>query len=88
MTNIQKKFHAMNTNKIKKGIKTKSNPHGITDKPFHPGKLTLGANGTFFARVSDTNTKMMQSIFVMADQHRGTSMIEILQNCVIFNGVI
>ena len=69
----------------KKGIKTKSNPHGITDKPFHPGKLTLGANGTFFARVSDTNPKMMQSIFVMADQHRGTSMIEILQNCVIFN---
>ena len=69
----------------KKGIKTKSNPHGITDKPFHPGKLTLGSNGTFFARVSDTNPKMMQSIFVMADQHRGTSMIEILQNCVIFN---
>ena len=69
----------------KKGIKTKSNPHGITDQPFHPGKLTIGANGTYFARTVDTSPKMMQSIFTQAEQHRGTSMIEILQNCVIFN---
>ena len=69
----------------KKGIITKSNPHGTTDQPFHPGKLTIGANGTFFARVADTNLKMMQSIFTQAEEHRGTSMVEILQNCVIFN---
>lgn len=69
----------------KKGIKTKSNPHGTTDEPFSPSDLAIGAQGTFFARVVDTNPKLMQKIFVEAESHRGTSLIEILQNCVIFN---
>ena len=69
----------------KKGIKTKSNPHGTTDEPFSPSDLAIGAQGTFFARVVDTNPKLMQKIFVAAESHRGTSLIEILQNCVIFN---
>ena len=69
----------------KKGIKTKSNPHGTTDEPFSPSDLSIGAQGSFFARVVDTNPKLMQSIFVEAESHRGTSLIEILQNCVIFN---
>ena len=68
-----------------KGIKTKSNPHGTTDKPFCPSDLAIGAQSSFFARVVDTNPKLMQSIFVEAEKHRGTSLIEILQNCVIFN---
>ena len=69
----------------KKGIKTKSNPHGTTDEPFSPSDLAIGAQGSFFARVVDTNPKLMQQIFVEAESHRGTSLIEILQNCVIFN---
>ena len=69
----------------KKGIKTKSNPHGTTDEPFSPSDLAIGAQGSFFARVVDTNPKLMQKIFVEAEEHRGTSLIEILQNCVIFN---
>ena len=68
-----------------KGIKTKSNPHGTTDKPFSPSDLAIGSQASFFARVVDTNPKLMQSIFVEAEKHRGTSLIEILQNCVIFN---
>ena len=69
----------------KKGIKTKSNPHGTTDEPFSPSDLAIGAQGSFFARVVETNPKLMQKIFVEAEEHRGTSLIEILQNCVIFN---
>jgi 2-oxoglutarate ferredoxin oxidoreductase subunit beta len=69
----------------KKGIKTKSNPHGTTDEPFSPSDLAIGAQGSFFARVVDTNPKLMQKIFIEAEGHRGTSLIEILQNCVIFN---
>ena len=69
----------------KKGIKTKSNPHGTTDEPFSTSDLSIGAQGSFFARVVDTNPKLMQNIFVEAENHRGTSLIEILQNCVIFN---
>ena len=69
----------------KKGIKTKSNPHGTTDEPFSPSDLAIGAQGSFFARVVDTNPKLMQKIFVEAEEHMGTSLIEILQNCVIFN---
>jgi len=69
----------------KKGIKTKSNPHGTTDEPFSPSDLAIGAQGSFFARVVDTNPKLMQKIFTEAEEHRGTSLVEILQNCVIFN---
>ena len=68
-----------------KGIKTKSSPHGTTDEPFSPSDLAIGAQGSFFARVVDTNPKLMQKIFIEAEEHRGTSLIEILQNCVIFN---
>tara|TARA_B100001758_G_C18395422_1_gene605619 strand:+ start:170 stop:1180 length:1011 start_codon:yes stop_codon:yes gene_type:complete len=69
----------------KKGIKTKSNPHGTTDDPFYPSDLAIGAQASFFARVVDTDPKLMQKIFIEAEGHRGTSLIEILQNCVIFN---
>jgi len=67
------------------GIVTKSSPHGTVDKAFNPGKLALGAGATFFARVVDIDPKKMIAVFIAAEQHRGTSLIEILQNCVIFN---
>lgn len=64
---------------------TKSTPMGGIERPFSAGELTLAAGGTFFARTIDTNPKLMTQIFVESSQHQGTSMIEILQNCVIFN---
>jgi len=67
------------------GLKTKSSPQGSIEVPFNPGELALGAKGTFFARITDSNPKLMTEIFVKAEDHNGTSMVEILQNCVIFN---
>ncbi|MDN5200435.1 2-oxoacid:ferredoxin oxidoreductase subunit beta [Fulvivirgaceae bacterium BMA10] len=67
------------------GLVTKSTPTGVIDRPFSAGELAVGANGTFFARTIDTNPKLMTDIFVESAQHVGTSLIEILQNCVIFN---
>lgn len=67
------------------GHKTKSSPQGVIDNPFHPGELVLGAQGNFFARVVDINPSHMTGIMVEAEQHEGTSLVEILQNCVIFN---
>lgn len=67
------------------GHKTKSSPQGSIDNPFNPGELALGAKAQFFARIEDINPKGMTAIFIEAEKHRGTSLIEILQNCVIFN---
>jgi 2-oxoglutarate/2-oxoacid ferredoxin oxidoreductase subunit beta len=67
------------------GIKTKSSPQGSIDNPFNPGELVIGASGHFFARVVDTNPKHMQVIFDEAAKYSGTAVIEIMQNCVIFN---
>jgi len=69
----------------KKGIKTKSSPQGTIDRSFNPGKLAIGAEANFFARVIDIDPKRMTAVFVEAENHRGTSLIEILQNCLIFN---
>ncbi len=67
------------------GQVTKSTPMGGIERPFSAGELALAAGGTFFARTIDTNPKLMTQIFVESSQHQGTSLIEILQNCVIFN---
>jgi len=67
------------------GMKTKSSPQGTIDNPFNPGELVIGASGQFFARVADTDPKRMQVVFEDAAKHKGTSVIEIMQNCVIFN---
>ena len=67
------------------GLKTKSTPHGSLDNPFSAGNLAMGANGTFFARMPDSDHKYMSKIFIEASKHKGTSLIEILQNCPIFN---
>jgi 2-oxoglutarate ferredoxin oxidoreductase subunit beta len=67
------------------GHKTKSSPQGTIDNPFNPGELVIGASGRFFARVPDTSPKVMTEVFLEAEKHRGTSVVEIMQNCVIFN---
>lgn len=69
----------------KQGLVTKSTPYGSIDHSFSPAKIALGAGSTFFARTLDTDPKHMMQIFQEAEKHRGTSLIEIYQNCVIFN---
>ena len=66
------------------GSVTKTSPDGTIESPFKPGELVMGAQGTFFARTVDTDPKMMKEVFLEAANHKGTSVIEILQNCVIF----
>jgi 2-oxoglutarate ferredoxin oxidoreductase subunit beta len=68
-----------------KGSITKSSPDGTIEDPFLPGELALGAQGNFFARVVDTDLEMMKDVFIQAARHKGTALIEVLQNCVIFN---
>jgi len=69
----------------KQGKITKSTPYGSLDRPFSPLKLALGANATFIARSLDSDLKHMEAIMLEAEQHKGTSFIELYQNCVIFN---
>jgi 2-oxoglutarate/2-oxoacid ferredoxin oxidoreductase subunit beta len=68
-----------------KGSVTKSSPDGTIEDPFLPGELAMGAQGNFFARVADNDLEMMKEVFIQAAKHKGTALIEILQNCVIFN---
>lgn len=68
-----------------KGQKTKTSPQGNFETPFNAGNLVIGAGGKFYARAVDTDMKLMQEIFLEAALHHGTSLVEILQNCVIFN---
>ncbi|ULC60067.1 2-oxoacid:ferredoxin oxidoreductase subunit beta [Flaviramulus sp. BrNp1-15] len=67
------------------GQKTKSSPYGNTQPPFSPGELAIGAQARFFARIGGNTPKEMTQIFIDAEKFNGTSLIEILQNCVIFN---
>ncbi|MDR0364450.1 MAG: 2-oxoacid:ferredoxin oxidoreductase subunit beta [Bacteroidales bacterium] len=69
----------------REGQVTKTSPYGTIEPPFIPGDLVLGAQGKFFARAMDTHIKLQTEIFVEAAQFTGASVIEILQNCVIFN---
>ncbi len=69
----------------KEGFVTKTSPFGTIEHPFNPGELVLGANGHFFARTIDVNMKHSLQVMLEADKHQGTSIVEILQNCVIFN---
>ena len=68
-----------------RGAVTKTSPQGTIESPFIPGQLILGAGGTFFARAVDNNIKHSQEVFEEAAKHHGTSVVEVLQNCVIFN---
>jgi 2-oxoglutarate ferredoxin oxidoreductase subunit beta len=67
------------------GTRTKSSPFGSIDRPFDPAQLALGARATFFARTIDKDPAHMAEMMLRAQQHRGTSLIEIYQNCNIFN---
>ena len=70
------------------GSVTKTSPDGTIENPFNPGELAMGAEATFFARVVDTDPKKMKEVFIAAAKHNGTSLVEILENCVIFNNQV
>ncbi len=64
---------------------TKSTPMGSIDRPFNPVSLALGAEATFVARTLDSDRAHLTEVLTAAAAHRGTSLVEIYQNCPIFN---
>ncbi len=68
-----------------RGTVTKSSPYGTVEDPFRPAELCFGARGRFFARSVATDNAETVSILKAAYHHKGASVCEILQNCVIFN---
>ena len=71
-----------------RGFVSKSSPYGTTEDPFIPAELVFGSRGNFFARSIDVDLPVAQEVLVAAARHRGTSVVEMLQNCVIFNNGI
>lgn len=69
----------------KRGFISKTSPFGTIEHPFRPGELTIGARGHFFARIIDRELKLCVDVFKEGALFEGTSVIEILQNCVIYN---
>ena len=67
------------------GKVTKSTPMGSIDHPFNPLALCMGADATFIARTMDRDPKHMREILKRSHQHAGASMVEIYQNCNVFN---
>jgi 2-oxoglutarate ferredoxin oxidoreductase subunit beta len=67
------------------GKKTKSTPMGAIDNPLHPLSIAIGCEATFVARSIDTNIKHLGGILKRAAEHRGTSFVEVYQNCNVFN---
>lgn len=68
-----------------KGLVTKTSPFGTVEEPFSVGELVIGSKGKFFARTIDGNLNLSTEIYIEAAKHKGTSVVEVLQNCVIFN---
>lgn len=68
-----------------RGFVSKSSPYGTVEDPFIPAELCLGARGRFFARAIDVDMKNMQQCMQDCARHKGTAVLEVLVNCVIFN---
>lgn len=68
-----------------RGFVSKSSPYGTTEDPFIPAELVFGCRGRFFARSLDVTLDTSREIMVAAARHKGAAVVEILQNCVIFN---
>lgn len=69
----------------KRGFISKSSPYGTVESPFRPAELTFGARGTFFGRIVDVDIATSVNVLEAAARHKGTSVVEVLTNCVIFN---
>ncbi len=68
-----------------RGFVSKSSPYGTVEDPFRPAELCFGARGNFFARCVATDMPATVACLKAAAQHKGASVTEVLQNCVIFN---
>ena len=68
-----------------RGFVSKSSPYGTVEDPFQPAELCFGARGHFFARTVATDGAHTVKMLKAANDHKGTSVTEVLQNCVIFN---
>lgn len=68
-----------------RGMVTKSSPYGTVEDPFRPAELAFGARGRFFARCVDVDGPSSVEVLVASARHKGASVVEVLQNCVIFN---
>ena len=68
-----------------RGFVSKSSPYGTVEDPFNPVELCFGARGHFFARAVATDAPATVDVLKAAYNHKGASVCEILQNCVIFN---
>ncbi len=68
-----------------RGKATKSTPQGSPERPLDPLSLAIGAGATFVARTHDMDRSHMQEMFRRAHEHRGASLVEIYQNCNVFN---
>jgi len=71
-----------------RGFVSKSSPFGTVEDPFIPAELAIGARGNFFARTIDVDLKNTQEILAASARHKGTSVTEVLVNCMIFNNGI
>ena len=71
-----------------RGFVSKTSPYGTTEDPFIPAELVFGARGNFFARSIDVELQISQEVLTAAARHKGTSVVETLQNCVIYNNGI
>ena len=67
------------------GQVTKSTPMGAIDNPLHPLSIAIGCEATFVARSIDVNIKHLATVLKRAAEHRGTSFVEVYQNCNVFN---
>jgi 2-oxoglutarate/2-oxoacid ferredoxin oxidoreductase subunit beta len=67
------------------GMITKSTPFGVSDHPFNPLALALGAEATFVARTIDRDRRHVTEVLREAAQHEGAALVEIYQNCPVFN---
>jgi 2-oxoglutarate ferredoxin oxidoreductase subunit beta len=67
------------------GMITKSTPFGVADHPFNPIALALGAEATFVARTIDRDRQHLTEVLRAAAQHQGAALVEIYQNCPVFN---
>lgn len=68
-----------------RGTISKSSPYGTVEDPFIPAELCFGARGNFFARSFDMALEVSKEVMLAAARHKGAAVVEILQNCVIFN---
>lgn len=71
-----------------RGFVSKSSPYGTVEDPFIPAELVFGARGNFFARSIDVELTVSREVLLAAARHKGTSVVEVLQNCMIYNNGI